>query len=102
VQTTPRRTGIHSFDSTGDNNEKRLTPKPFLALNAGLGDSKTACEYNKGDYAAALQHLARVPQDAPQTLAARFYAGTCQFAVYDLDSARGSWEKVADYGDSPQ
>jgi hypothetical protein len=38
VQTTPRRTGIHSFDSTGDNNEKRLTPKPFLALNAGLGN----------------------------------------------------------------
>ncbi|HKF50302.1 MAG TPA: tetratricopeptide repeat protein [Terracidiphilus sp.] len=58
--------------------------------------------YAAGNCADAVSQLARVDQQSPDFLAARFYLGTCQMHDGHLDAASRTLRQVAAAGDSPQ
>jgi hypothetical protein len=58
-------------------------------------------KYVAGDCAGAAKTLARVDQDGPDGLAARFYSGVCRMNAGDLSGAASALHRVASGGDSP-
>ena len=58
--------------------------------------------YGKGDCAAAIDGLGRVPAQSADALAAQFYSGVCQMKLNQLDAAATTLGTVAGKGDSPQ
>jgi tetratricopeptide (TPR) repeat protein len=82
-----------------------LPPYPASPLRNPIANSEFAMgmkAYARGDCAAAIPHLLRVPAGQDDQVTARFYAGVCQLAAHDLAAANKNLFRVTGDIDSPQ
>lgn len=84
-----------------------LSLPPYMASSVRGGEVEGAFQagmhfYISGDCARALPQLKSVPEKDENAVAARLYAGACEFSAHETTVAAKDFEKVIAAGDSPQ